>query len=180
VRGLDRLLQRWRIARAVPWVREGDRLLDVGCFDRTLLDRVSARIASGVGVDPLAEPVETGAVRILRGHFPEDFDLPDAAFDCITMLAVFEHAEDPDALAAECHRLLSPGGRAVLTVPHPAVDPILDVLMFVGLADGMSTEEHHGFDVGQTVPIFERAGFRLHAARSFQLGLNRLFVFERG
>jgi hypothetical protein len=44
----------------------------------------------------------------------------------------------------------------------------------------MSTEEHHGFDVGQTVPIFERAGFRLHAARSFQLGLNRLFVFERG
>lgn len=179
MRALDRLLQRWRIARAVPWVREGDRLLDVGCFDRTLLDRVAGRIASGVGVDPLAEPSETGNVRVLRGRFPEDIGLPEGSFDCITMLAVFEHAERPDALAAECHRLLGPGGRAVLTVPHPAVDPILDALVFVGLADGMSTEEHHGFDVRQTIPIFERAGFRLHASRWFQLGLNRLFVFER-
>jgi SAM-dependent methyltransferase len=179
VRALDRLLQRWRIARAVPYIREGDRLLDVGCFDRTLLDRVAGRVASGVGVDPLAEPSENGPVRILRGRFPEDFRLPDGSFDCITMLAVFEHAEKPEALAAEFHRLLRPGGRTVLTVPHPAVDPILDALVFVGLADGMSTEEHHGFDVGQTVPIFERAGFRLQASRWFQLGLNRLFVFER-
>jgi 2-polyprenyl-3-methyl-5-hydroxy-6-metoxy-1,4-benzoquinol methylase len=179
VRILDRWLQRWRIAKAVPWVREGDRLLDVGCFDRSLLDRVAGRIASGVGIDPLAEPFEGERLRMLKGHFPEDVGLPDGSFDCITMLAVFEHAEDPDAVAGACHRLLRPGGRAILTVPHPAVDPIIDALVFVGLADGMSLEEHHGFDVGETAPIFERAGFRLLAARRFQLGLNRLFVFER-
>ncbi len=179
MKALDLLLQRWRVARAVPWVRPGDRLLDVGCFDRTLLERVAGRISVGVGVDPLAEPWENGRTKVLRGVFPDDFDFEPGSFDCLTMLAVFEHAEDPDALAAACHALLKPGGRAVLTVPHPAVDPILDALMFLKLADGMSTEEHHGFDVRETVPIFERAGFRLLAARAFQLGLNRLFVFER-
>jgi len=180
---LDRILQRWRIAMALPWVREGDRLLDVGCFDRSLMDRLAHRIREGVGVDPLAEPYEDDRVRVLRGEFPEDFasrpGFEPESFDSLTMLAVFEHAPDPGGLAAACHRLLRRGGRAILTVPHPAVDPILDTLMFLRLAHGMSTEEHHGFDVRETVPIFERAGFRLLKAKSFQLGLNRLFVFEK-
>ena len=65
-------------------------------------------------------------------------------------------------------------------MPHPLVDRILDVLMALHLLDGMEAEAHHGFDPGSTVPVFEGAGFRTREARRFQLGLNRLFVFERG
>ena len=179
MRALDRWLRSWRIAKATPWVRAGDRLLDVGCFDRSLLERLADRIESGVGVDPLAEPSEDGNLTMRRGRFPDDFDFAAGSFDCITMLAVFEHVQNHEELASACYRLLGPGGRVVLTVPHPVVDRILDVLIFLRLVDGMSAEEHHGFDVGETVPIFERAGFRLRAARKFQLGVNRLFVFER-
>ena len=66
-----------------------------------------------------------------------------------------------------------------MTVPHPLGDIVLDALMFLRLADGMSTEEHHGFDVGQTRSIFEQAKLELLRERWFQLGLNRLFVFEK-
>jgi hypothetical protein len=52
--------------------------------------------------------------------------------------------------------------------------------MALHLLDGMEAEAHHGFDPGSTVPVFEGAGFRTREARRFQLGLNRLFVFERG
>ena len=179
MRLLDRVLQQWRVRKALPWVRAGDRLLDVGCFDRTLLERAEARVSSATGIDPLVEPGAAGKLQLLRGTFPDEERLAPGAFDCVTSLAVFEHVGDPDAFARGCHRVLAPGGRVVLSVPHPLVDSILDGLMFLRLADGMSAEEHHGFDVAETVPIFEAAGFRLLGVRRFQLGLNRLFVFEK-
>ncbi|MEX0826765.1 MAG: class I SAM-dependent methyltransferase [Acidimicrobiia bacterium] len=179
MRPLDRLLQRWRIRKALPWVRAGDRLLDIGCYDRSLIDRVGDRVVSAVGVDVDVAPADDGKVRLLKGRFPDDFSFDPGSFDCVTCLAVLEHVEDPDAFANACHRVLSSGGRAVLTVPHPFVDRILAVLVFLRLIRGMHVEEHHGFEVAETVPIFQCAGFRLLKRRRFQLGLNHLFVFEK-
>jgi 2-polyprenyl-3-methyl-5-hydroxy-6-metoxy-1,4-benzoquinol methylase len=176
---LDRLLQRWRARVAAAWVPTGARLLDVGCADGVLLRRLSPRLRSAVGVDPGAEPRVEGTIEIVPGSFPEEPRLPAAGFDCVTLLAVLEHVRNPDRLARECHRVLTPGGRVVLTVPHPVVDQILDVLMWMRLIDGMEAEQHHGFDSSTTIALFERAGFRTLADRRFQLGLNRLFVFER-
>lgn len=176
---LDRFLQQWRVRKVAPFVRVGDRLLDIGCHDRTLINEVLGRIASATGVDSHVEPLEDDKVRLLRGKFPDDFDFDHDAFDCISLLAVLEHVQDPKLLARQCCRVLSPGGRVVLTVPHPFVDRILELLMLLRLVDGMAAEEHHGFDVKQTIPIFENAGLTLRAHRRFQLGLNQLFVFEK-
>ena len=44
----------------------------------------------------------------------------------------------------------------------------------------MSLEQHYGFKPADTPGIFAPARFRLIARESFQLGLNHLFVFERG
>lgn len=176
---LDRLLQRWRIGMAIPHVRPGDRLLDIGCFDRSLIDETLDRIDSAVGVDATLEPARDGRVELRRGHFPRDIDLAPGSFDCITALAVLEHVEDPAAFATACRQALAPGGRVVLTVPHPLVDRILDLLIALRLVDGMAAEEHHGFDVSETRTIFESAGLPLRLERRFQLGLNRLYVFEK-
>lgn len=179
MRAIDRLLQRWRIREAVPFVHAGDRVLDVGCFDGALIDCVLPRISAAVGVDPLATPTQNGKVTILRGTFPGDTPLAGESFDCITMLAILEHVEDPIALGDACARLLKPGGRLVLTVPHPFVDYIVHALVWVGASDPADLEGHHGFDVNQTEQIFVDAGFRLVVQRTFELGLNRLYVFEK-
>jgi len=107
---------------------------------------------------------------------------PDAgAFDVITLLAVLEHFPPAAyaSLRSGCERFLRPGGKLLITVPSPQVDQLLAVLKFLRLVDGMSLEEHHGFEVGQTTTIFPPESFRLIRHAGFQLGLNHLFVFER-
>jgi SAM-dependent methyltransferase len=179
VKALDRLLQRWRIRKAAPFVQTGDRLLDIGCHDLALIDEVLGRISSATGIDIHANPQQDANVTLLSGTFPDDFNFANDCFDCICLLAVLEHVHQPQLLAHECHRVLAPGGRVVLTVPHPVVDLILDLLIRLRMADGMSAGEHHGFDVRSTIPIFEKAGLTLRVNRRFQLGLNQLFVFVK-
>lgn len=176
---LDRVLQRWRARRADAWVPHGARLLDVGCADGMLLRTLAPRLTRAVGVDPDAETAVGAGYEIVRGHFPGAPAFAPESFDCVTLLAVLEHVADPDALARECHRVLAPGGRVVLTVPHPVVDRILEIAIRLRVLDGMETEAHHGFDPSVTDAVFEGAGFVKVADRRFQLGLNRLFVFER-
>jgi 2-polyprenyl-3-methyl-5-hydroxy-6-metoxy-1,4-benzoquinol methylase len=181
VKRFDRFLQRWRIDAAAAHVPPGARVLDVGCADGALFDRLAARIGEGVGIDPdLRAPEQRGRFRLLPGRFPDDVD-PAAPFDVIAMLAVFEHvpAQQHAIWANACHRLLAPGGALVVTTPSPLVDSILAVLLRLRIIDGMALEQHHGFDPRATPRIFASSGLTLETWRRFELGLNHLFVFRR-
>jgi len=43
----------------------------------------------------------------------------------------------------------------------------------------MSLHEHHGFNPADVPSLFGGAGLTLVKARTFQLGLNHLFVFKK-
>jgi SAM-dependent methyltransferase len=179
MRKLDNILRNWRARKAIANILPGGRLLDVGCHDGHLVRTARNRVAAAVGLDPLAAPGAEDDIEFIRDVFPAKADLEDASFDSISMLAVLEHMEEPHAVAAECHRLLRPGGRVIVTVPSPFVDHIIWGLQRLRLLDGVCTHQHHGFDVEQTATIFQRAGFRLYKRERFQLGLNNVFVFEK-
>lgn len=177
----DRLLQRWRISKVGPYLKGSTRVLDIGSADGALFQRYPF-VDSYVGVDPdVVENKELGPnARMLRGFFPAALDSAEP-FDVITLLAVLEHVPPKEqvVLAAECARWLRPGGRLIVTVPSPVVDVILGVLKALRIVDGMSVEQHYGFDARLTPAIFEKAGLRLVRASRFQLGVNNLFVFGR-
>lgn len=179
---LDRLLQRWRNRKAAAEIPAGSRLLDVGCSDGALFRELKAAVAEGVGLDPLAVPAEGGAgFRFVAGRFPEDAP-PTPAFDAIAFVATLEHfsRENLPQVAIQCRKRLSSAGRVVATVPSPRVDEILGLLRALRLLDGMCLEEHQGIAPEEVARAFEAAGFRRAVHRRFQLGLNHLFVFERG
>lgn len=182
MKAVDRWLQRWRIARAARFLPERARVLDVGCYDGALFQQLGARLAAGgVGMDPRLERTEEGdGYRLLKGRFPDDLG-DDEVFDAITMTAVLEHVvpEEQAPIAAACARFLRPGGRLVITTPAPLVDRILDFLSAVRAIDGMSLEQHYGFEPEETPGIFTPQGLELVVHRRFQLGLNHLFVFEK-
>ena len=179
---LDRWLQAWRIRQAVRFVPRSARVLDVGCADGALFRALGPALADGVGLDPsLQHEISHERYRLVPGSFPADAPDEPGRFDALTMLAVMEHVptEDQPAVAAGAFRLLRPGGRFILTVPSPAVDRILDILIRLRLLQGMDADQHYGFEPGDVVPLGASAGFRLVRRSTFQAGLNHLFVFER-
>ena len=179
----DRLLQNWRIAKVRPFIAPGARILDIGSADGALFSVLGTSVGAGsLGVDPtLKQSITVNGSTLVPGYFPQAVPSDAGQFDVITMLAVLEHFPDNahGPLRSGCEQFLRPGGKLLITVPSPQVDHILAVLKFLRLVEGMSLEEHHGFEVGQTTRIFPPEEFRLIRHKRFQLGLNHLFVFER-
>lgn len=182
MKALDRLLQRWRMGRALRHVANGARVLDIGTFDGRLFELGRTRNITGVGIDPglVVAPVDHGSYRLVRGSFPGDVHT-EQPFDVVTALAVLEHVpvhEMPSLLRAIHDRML-PHGRFIVSVPSPLVDRILPVLLALRLVDGQSLEQHYGLETKVLQDLIARAGFRLVAHERFQLGLNNLLVYER-
>lgn len=72
------------------------------------------------------------------------YPFPAGHFDLIEADHVLEHLDDPFLVMGELHRLLKPGGRLVIKVPH--------------FSRAMSHAQHrHGFDV--TFPRYFDPGF---------------------
>jgi len=164
---------------ARPWIPPGAKVLDIGCHQGEFLQSLGDQIEPSVGLDPLAATDTTSRHSLLRQPFAEPLAFGDASFDSVIMLATFEHIRDREPLCRECYRLLRPGGRVIVTVPSPGVDEILAILCRLRLADGMSLEEHHGFDPRTTPELFLHTGFVLEHRHRFQLGLNHLFIFRK-
>jgi SAM-dependent methyltransferase len=113
-----------RVRVAVDLLPGGcDRLLDLGAGDGYLTSRLAAAAGAreAVAVDvgspaPLAARV--GPVSQVAARLPGPLPFPDATFDVVVTLETIEHVLDPDALLAEAHRVLVPGGSLVLSTPR--------------------------------------------------------------
>ena len=181
MKALDRYLQRVRINKAKKYIRKGDTVLDIGSVDGVMFEALQGIIEKGFGIDPtLTQQIETPLYTLIPGYFPE-VSPKGLQYDVITMLAVLEHIPThlQIELANNCFKHLKPGGRVVITVPSPQVDTILAILTTLKLIDGMSLEEHYGYDPAQTIHLFSAPQFKLVRKQSFQFGLNNLFVFEK-
>lgn len=179
---VDRLIQRARIAVALKHLQGRLHLIDVGAHEGELFRALGPRLSAGFGVEPLAPALVDEANFVIQpGYFPAVRPTEARAWDAVTLLAVLEHIPPASQteLADACWELLKEGGRVVITVPSPAVDYILNALRALRLIDGMSLEEHYGFDPGDTLRIFAPPRFVLVHRSRFQFGLNNLYVFEK-
>ncbi len=116
--GKRRFVREW-IGRVRPPAHH-ELLLDCGAGTGLFAQEMSA-LCRVLVLDDHEE-----ALRILRTRFrPEQIlslsgdhvPLPDASLDYVTALDVLEHVPDDAAVVRGFHRLLKPGGLAVVTVP---------------------------------------------------------------
>lgn len=98
----------------------GRRCLDVGCGAGTFVRLAAGRGWIAVGIDPLADPVDTARARLLRARFPSA-DLGASRFDLVTFFNSLNYLEDPLEALRETRRLLHPGGLIVIRVPNASL-----------------------------------------------------------
>lgn len=95
------------------------RSLDLGCGTGIFLESL-ARHGEAIGLDfsddALAFCRERGLRRLVRADGTA-MPFSDASFDLVTANDLVEHLEDDAAAVREFHRVLKPGGRAVIFVP---------------------------------------------------------------
>jgi SAM-dependent methyltransferase len=128
---LDEEARRKKAAKIVAVVRhalgvetlDGLRAVDVGCSAGFIADELALAGAATSGVD-IDEPGlkkararfgERVDFRLARG---EDLPFEDASVDVAVLNHIYEHVVDPEAVVADIHRVLRPGGVLYLGVGH--------------------------------------------------------------
>ncbi|MBL6752624.1 MAG: methyltransferase domain-containing protein [Nevskia sp.] len=104
-------------APLLDWLepRPGERVLDLGCGDGALTEKLVAAGCSVVGADASPEFVAAARARGLDARLADGQALPFAAeFDAVFSNAALHWMKrDPDAVLAGVARALKPGGRFV-------------------------------------------------------------------
>src|SRR5216683_5167428 len=123
-------VERHRYSEYAPWMPEvmgfddfaGARLLEVGCGMGTDLLQFARRGAKVTGVDLTPRSIEISrqhlAVYGEGGDFAisdgESLPFADESFDVVYSNGVLHHTPDTAAVVGEIHRVLRPGGRAIV------------------------------------------------------------------
>ncbi len=103
----------------------GCRVLDYGCGDGALLGWVCRAVGTNgkvVGFEPNDEGRALARHMLAKNRLEADLsgssaELESSSFERVLCSEVIEHVEDVGRLLSEVHRLLKPGGRAVITTP---------------------------------------------------------------
>jgi len=110
----------------------GDKLLDVGCGNGSLMLKAKPKFNEVYGIDISPSRIEqakgeaaekfadTCGIHFCLGNINDKMDFSDGTFDVVTSIQVIEHVFDPYFVVGEIHRVLRKGGTLVANVPNIA------------------------------------------------------------
>jgi ubiquinone/menaquinone biosynthesis C-methylase UbiE len=122
-----RYKKEWHIPAAAGFTQTKDlAVLEVGCGLGTDGAQFAKAGARYTGIDLTDAAIELAKRRFelfnLQGTFrvadAERLDFPDNSFDIVYSHGVLHHTPDTDAAVREIHRVLRPGGKAVVMLYH--------------------------------------------------------------
>jgi 2-polyprenyl-3-methyl-5-hydroxy-6-metoxy-1,4-benzoquinol methylase len=151
-------------------------------FMRTVLDRVEGAVLVDLALAP--DLHRHPKVQALEGSLPGTLErLDGASLDVVLCISVLEHVGEPQSMLDHVHRLLAPGGVAVINVPSWRGKAFLEFSAFrLGLSPPEEMEDHKRYyDPRDLWPMVVRAGFapsRIRCRRH-KLGLNTLAVCRK-
>lgn len=138
-----------RAGVALGWLEGGGEVLDIGCAEGLF-----AHLASLSGWRVVGMDVDTASLANARRQAPgadiiaaSGGALPFAGprFDRVVMLDVLEHVPCEESTLAEVTRVLRPGGRLIISVPHKGTFGHIDAQNSLVFAAGRKVIKHRGY-----------------------------------
>lgn len=157
-----------QVRRLLGQIEEWD-LLDVGCGTGRHaigLAQAGARVTAIDFSDGMLEQArqKEGAqgVRFMRHDLNQPLPFEDRSFDRILHCLVLDHLASPKQLMHEFARLLRPGGRAIISVMHPAMYLKNTQARFVDPASGdLVLIENEQYSISDYVMAVHYAGLEM-------------------
>lgn len=131
VRGRAKYLKRWEhrvrknrryLESLLEYAPHATSMLDIGCSAGYVLAAAKSLGLEEMGLDYSEFTVQLCREKGLRAQYGTMLELPfaDASFDLVTIKHALEHVTEPLKALAEIHRVLRPGGVALVVVPDAA------------------------------------------------------------
>jgi len=172
---LDKFVRLLRIREVIALVPQDSVLCDFGCDEGHFLRAVKSRIKRGYGFDRRADEHKEGNLIFRRVDL--NCSLPKVSADCVTLLAVLEHMDNPEIVLKNARNLLKRGGKIIITTPTPLLEPFLKVLALLKLIDENEIKDHKNyFTKKQMITLLNKCGFKHVKIKRFEFGFNMLTV----
>jgi SAM-dependent methyltransferase len=124
--------------------QSGEHILDLGCGDGQLTQKIGASGANVTGVDASPEMVAAARARgiVADAGNAEELPFSDGTFDAVFSNAALHWVRDQAAMMTQVHRVLKPGGRFVAEMGgHGNIAAIRVAFMAVLARHGFSGRE---------------------------------------
>jgi len=108
-------------------LRQGARILEIGCGEGFLLEQLELAGFEVVGIEPSRQAKQSAhdaGLNVIEGHFPGS--KPKGYFDCVIMSHVLEHQPDPRSFIAEAVQLMPNGAMFLIQTNWLGIVPQRD------------------------------------------------------
>lgn len=112
-----------RVVQIIKLVGTGNKVLDIGCFNGVIGEKVIENGNEVFGIDASSEAVAQAKMRGVKavvGDLEEKFPYEDGVFDVCVSGEILEHIVDTNFFMREVRRVLKPNGHLVLSTPNAA------------------------------------------------------------
>lgn len=171
---IEPILRQLRSRAVVAHIPPGGVFVDIGCDSPPkLIEQVRNKMDFCIGIDTEIENKIYQNIELKKVFIKKKIPIESDLAMVVTMLAVLEHLDFPQAISDEIYRILKPGGILLLTVPAPRLKPILEVLAFFRIVRPEMIAQHKNyFTHNDLKEILYKAGFKQVQISSFQFGFN--------
>ncbi len=156
-------------------LRAGGRVVDVGCGEGILLEKIMMRFPGssieGLDMDPIN-------IRICREHgIPireggaYELLYEDASLDACLFIEVIEHLNEPGRALDELYRVLKPGGRLAILFPNDVTFKAARIMMLMFKEAFYDTGHVRQWTPGAMTKELSSRRFRIIARKSLPLPL---------
>ena len=158
-------------------VKNGDKVLDVGCGNGSLLNEINRKTRiKGFGVDISPNMVEICRQRYTNFNFKiasgEEMQFDNSSFDMIITCCALHHMYNPINFINEAHRILKKGG--VLIVGEPLFPPGIRHFFDAAIAPLLQAGDNKLFSHKQLIMLFTENGFTI--SRIYKQGFKQIIA----